>query len=150
MELRRINCPQCGIEFYLCSCCDRGHRYCSKKCQKQGRQASVRRARKKYAQSPRGLIKNRVRQRRHRRRQTRQRNQRQISAKNQIVSKTVTDHSYSQSVIGLKLWHGGSMPTPEKAIKPGSAGFCSFCGCHGVLVERISFRGRFRTRSNRR
>lgn len=65
--LREVTCP-CGVVFWLCSACDRGHRYCSAECRLAGRQRSRRRARRKYAHSERGRRNNRERQRRFRQR----------------------------------------------------------------------------------
>ncbi len=64
--LREINCHWCGRLFWLCSACDRGHRYCGPNCRQLGRQRSLRRARLKYARSSQGRENNRARQRRHR------------------------------------------------------------------------------------
>jgi len=65
--LREVTC-RCGVVFYLCSACDRGHRYCSDACRQAARRSSLHRARLKYARSERGRKKNRDRARRFRRR----------------------------------------------------------------------------------
>lgn len=66
--LREATCPWCGVVFWLCSACDRGHRYCSASCSQAARRCSQRRARRKYARSERGRSNNRERQRRFRQR----------------------------------------------------------------------------------
>lgn len=65
--LREVTC-RCGVVFWLCSACDRGHRYCSDDCRRTARQRSLRRARRKYAHSERGRRNGRERQRRFRQR----------------------------------------------------------------------------------
>jgi len=69
--LREVTC-RCGVVFFLCSDCDRGHRYCSVGCRQAAREWSRRRARRKYARSERGRRNNRDRQRRFRQRHRKQ------------------------------------------------------------------------------
>ena len=65
--LRKVTC-RCSVVFYLCSACDRGHRYCSRACRQAARRSSLRRAQRKYARSERGRQNNRERARRFRKR----------------------------------------------------------------------------------
>ena len=69
-ELREVVCrwEGCRQVFWLCSYCDYGQCYCSDRCREAGRSHSLRRARRKYARSGRGVENNRERQRRYRRR----------------------------------------------------------------------------------
>ena len=55
--------------FYICSCCDRGHRYCSDHCRREARQQQRRQANSKYQQTEYGLADHRDRQRDYRERQ---------------------------------------------------------------------------------
>jgi hypothetical protein len=57
--------PSCQRQFLVCSRCFRGHKYCSTEHASEARAASVKEARKKYASSPKGLAKQRVRARRY-------------------------------------------------------------------------------------
>ena len=51
--LRRLTChwPDCGLVFYICNSCYRGHRYCGKTCRKKARREQRRRANRRYRQS---------------------------------------------------------------------------------------------------
>lgn len=142
MELRKIHCHQCGVEFCLCRRCDRGQRYCSKKCRELARRAVLNRARIKYASSSRGRIQNRLRQQRYRQRK------RGIF---HVISKTVTDHSSHKIVIGLESLHEDTATVsgkgPPRPGRSGAEGVCFICGCRGVIVEQVSLRGRFRART---
>jgi len=54
VELRHRLCRRCGLEFWICRSCDRGHRYCSRACSSQARAESLSRARKKHRNSDEG------------------------------------------------------------------------------------------------
>ncbi len=66
--LRAVVCnwEPCGEEFFLCSGCDRGQRYCSDECRDAARTRSKCLARVTYATSEKGIENNRERQRRFR------------------------------------------------------------------------------------
>ncbi len=51
--LRRLTCrwPDCGLVFYICNSCYRGHRYCGKPCRKKARREQRRRANRRYRES---------------------------------------------------------------------------------------------------
>ena len=52
--LKAIVCHCCGLIFFLCPCCYRGHRYCSKKCRKSAQGAAHRKRQRKYRQTDKG------------------------------------------------------------------------------------------------
>ena len=68
--LRRLICrwPGCGLVFYICNSCYRGHRYCGKTCRKKARQQQRRRANQHYAQFEEARLDHRDRQREYRER----------------------------------------------------------------------------------
>jgi hypothetical protein len=62
---RLFNCERCGGQVVICSCCDRGNRYCQG-CAPVARQESRRSAGKRYQHSRRGRLTHAQRQRRYR------------------------------------------------------------------------------------
>lgn len=67
--LQRICAAQsCRALFEICSCCDRGHRYCSEPCRDRGLRQARREANRRHQQSPEGRLDHRDRQRTYRRR----------------------------------------------------------------------------------
>jgi hypothetical protein len=163
-ELREVEChwPECLRVFLLCRRHDRGQRYCSRLCRMRAGRRRTQKARQRYARSDKGKRNNRERQRRFRARWR--------SAPKPGRAKSVTDHS-SQTVEEEASWTGAatkSPPEPDRRPeslcvrlgvadaalerRPPSAwlprqyvpGRCSICGRPGVVVRRVSPRGRFR------
>lgn len=62
---RLFNCDRCGGQVVICSCCDRGNRYCQG-CAPAARQDARRSAGKRYQHSRRGRLAHAQRQRRYR------------------------------------------------------------------------------------
>ena len=56
----------CQAVFFICTHCDRGHRYCSTECRKQARRQQRRCANRRHQQSPEGRLDHRDRQRAYR------------------------------------------------------------------------------------
>ena len=52
--LRQLTCrwPDCGLVFYICNSCYRGHRYCGDICRKKARREQRRRANQRYQLDP--------------------------------------------------------------------------------------------------
>ena len=86
VQLREIECRWCGQVFFVCQRCDFGRRYCGKRCRRRARERGARRARRDYARSPKGRLRNRERQRRHR-------NRLRSVKDDRGKQETVTDHS---------------------------------------------------------
>ena len=64
----------CHAIFFICTHCDRGHRYCSDQCRQQARRQQRRCANSRHQQSPEGRLDHRDRQREYcRRRQAQSR-----------------------------------------------------------------------------
>ena len=58
----------CGVVFWICRHCDRGHRYCGERCRQKARRQSRRDANRRHQQSPEGRLDHRDRQRAYRER----------------------------------------------------------------------------------
>lgn len=130
-DCRRFVCDLCGSVAYICSWCDRGHRYCSKRCGRRARRRSLREAGRRYQQSRRGRFRHAQRQAAYRLRQ-------------RASEKKVTHHSCrapqrSASVSSCKTTrHKPSSPSPSPQGGPrrrsgGRDGasqylFCCVCG----------------------
>ncbi len=71
-DSRVFTCGKCGAEVVICRHCDRGNRYCSRKCSSAARRESLRRGGAAYQQTPRGKRKHAERQRRYAERRRRQ------------------------------------------------------------------------------
>ena len=68
-DRRRFLCDLCGVACYICSWCDRGHRYCSTSCREGARRRSLLEAGQRYQQTRRGRLCHARRQAAYRRRQ---------------------------------------------------------------------------------
>ena len=68
LRLRHCSNPGCQALFPVCTCCDRGQRYCSQECREQVRVCQRRAANRRHQQSAEGRLDHRDRQRRYRRR----------------------------------------------------------------------------------
>ena len=68
--LRRRFCrgAGCGVVFWICRHCDRGHRYCGERCRKKARRQQRRAANRRHQQSREGRLDHRDRQRAYRER----------------------------------------------------------------------------------
>ena len=55
--------PNCGIIFWICRSCDRGHQYCSDPCRALARREQLRAANRRHQQSLEGRLDHRDRQR---------------------------------------------------------------------------------------
>lgn len=70
-DCRRFVCDRCGQVVYICSWCDRGHRYCSNRCRRWARRRSLREAGRRHQRSRRGRLLHARRQAAYRRRRRR-------------------------------------------------------------------------------
>ena len=68
--LRRRFCrgAGCGVVFWICRHCDRGHKYCGERCRKKARRQQQRDANRRHRQSREGRLDHRDRQRAYRKR----------------------------------------------------------------------------------
>lgn len=65
---RFCDADDCGAVFYICRCCDRGHRYCSEDCRQKARRWQCREANHRHQQSADGKADHRDRQQDYRKR----------------------------------------------------------------------------------
>jgi len=112
-SVRLYSCCRCQAQVFICSECDRGHRYCAGECAAYARLASLKRACDKYRSTRAGRINNAARQKRYRQRQK------------QIVTHQGSPLVASHDVLKAKShW-------PEKVEKHDQNGrhlFCHYCG----------------------
>ena len=68
--LRQLSCrwPGCGLVFYICNSCYRGHRYCGDSCREKARGEQLRLADQRYRESEEARLDHRDRQREYRER----------------------------------------------------------------------------------
>ena len=61
----------CGVVFWICRHCDRGHQYCGGRCRQKARRQQLRAANRRHQQSREGRLDHRDRQRAYRERRRR-------------------------------------------------------------------------------
>jgi hypothetical protein len=129
---------ECLVVFFICTHCDRGHRYCSVRCRQHARIQQRRMANARHQQSPEGQLDHRDRQREYRCRRRTQ--------------LPVTDQS-SLSITSPASFECGPVDVPAVEIAPlhssGSADIfvrrpntksgwwlrCWFCGRFGRFID---------------
>ena len=65
-SLRWYRCKECKCEMVICRYCDRGNKYCSRRCANESRCELLNAARKRYEETEQGKRKHRARQRKYR------------------------------------------------------------------------------------
>ena len=175
-DLREVICgwAPCGRVFWLCSGCDRGQRYCSDACREAARACNQRRARRRYARSPRGRRNNCDRQRRLRARQAaRKRNgsvftagsgcgelsactepavsSRETAKASGVASAPCEEESSrAQPPCTADSGRRGHRSNPVRSTcstamaRHGETRRCHICGAIGRVARRVASRGRFR------
>lgn len=134
---------RCHVAFVLCGACDRGRRYCSDACASEGRAASVKEARQRYARTQNGRQGHARRQRRHRQRMK----------KSGKSDDHVTDHSRQETAISTGLPPAsGERVRPLCATRSPADCVCSRCGLPGKYLrfEHLAAIRRHGSRSTRR
>jgi hypothetical protein len=116
---RSFFCAHCGATVLICSCCDRGQRYCSEGCSQAARACSLRAAGLRYQSSRRGRRAHAERQRRYRARQ-----------------KKVTHHGTPPPAPSVLL---PPHPTAPEEIALSLPWHCHFCGRQQAKGERQNF-----------
>jgi len=102
LRLRVCRGSECGAVFFLCSHCDRGHRYCSLACRDQARLRQRRCANRRQQQSPEGRLDHRDRQREYRKR--RAQGARQARVTDDHKRRPLPGLSPDKVCFGLRLW----------------------------------------------
>lgn len=155
----RRTCPLCNSIFYLCSCCDRWHVYCTTICAQEARRRSKQKANAAYQRTPNGREANRRAQQKYRKNKktvidqssARSTNVLSISPSQNISRKeknyefnfsiqtTVENQSRGIQISKMDNSHRSThhsialSPKPIKAnkppCKPKPLGYCRVCGC---------------------
>lgn len=111
--LKKIQCKRCGLIFYMCRSCWRGHVYCSDPCRVAARLEKQRAAQRKYRQTDKG-------------RKAHIKGERKRREKKNRKSKNTMDDTGSKP----QSTHDN---VPTKL--PGGEIRCHFCGSYGVVVN---------------
>ncbi len=129
--LRQRAClgQECHSVFFICSHCDRGHRYCSARCREQARRQQRQCANKRHQQSPEGRLDHRDRQRKYRcrRRQTQSRVTDQGSLS--IVSPALFDCGDADAI------NHPAVPRTRPERQPQLWLRCRICGRMGRFID---------------
>ena len=136
--LRRLTCnwPGCGLVFYICNSCYRGHRYCGKTCRKKAQLQQRRNANRRHQQSREGRLDHRDRQRAYRERCRHGRVTDTPSAGSSRSGSIGTTWKETEVSTPLtdKLQDRPRLKRPQDALRP----VCMLCGRGGrVEVKRI-------------
>ena len=118
--------PDCRAMFFICSHCDRGHRYCSHPCRLRTRAAQRREARRRHQRSLEGRLDHRDRQRAYR--------LRQAAARRAAQKHSVTDHTPQPHPISLRFRPPYRFYSSIPAISPPGRVVCRVCGREGVFI----------------
>lgn len=113
-DCRRFVCDRCGRAVYICSWCDRGHRYCSGRCRHRVRRRSLLEAGRRYQAGRQGRLRHAQRQARYRARQ-------------RARTQKVTHHSCRAQMGSASV--GSCTTTPPESLRPSpSVILCDVCG----------------------
>ena len=113
-------CAHCRGLATVCSLCDRGQRYCSRRCSHTARRRKQREAGRRYQQSRRGRHHHANRQRRYRARQ------------NKVT------HQGSSGACASALLSGG-LPLRTARVLPVAGGHCAWCKRAVSAFVRLKF-----------
>lgn len=118
----------CHAIFFICTHCDRGHRYCSDQCRQQARRQQRRYANSRHQQSPEGRLDHRDRQREYcRRRQAQSRVTDQGSLS--ITSPASSDYGWADGV------KHPPAPRSWQEMQPLLWLRCRICGRAGRFID---------------
>ena len=136
--LRQLSCrwPDCGLVFYICNSCFRGHRYCGKTCRNKARQQQLRLADQHYRRSKEARLDHRDRQREYRERCRLRRVTDHTSAGNGRSVKTV--EPVRETGRSMPLTEGSQHRPRFKRLQDAIRPVCILCGRGGhVGVKQI-------------
>ncbi|MCC6649380.1 MAG: hypothetical protein IT374_27895 [Polyangiaceae bacterium] len=146
IPLLLITCklPSCQRRFLVCSRCFRGHKYCSTDHAQQAREASVRKARLKYAQSEKGLKAQKARSQRYYLKKTRENSHTDRSSTTSARAGTLRRGAAPKGSSSARAKHADDIPPPEFLLAPGAPDraprvHCLWCRRAG---NRVLFRAR--------
>jgi hypothetical protein len=123
----------CGQVFFLCRRCDRGDRYCSRRCAHRARRATLRAAGRRYQHSWRGRVHHAARQTRYRRRREQVTHQTSPAA---TASRMVAS-PLAPSVTGAEGKEATPDVEPARVARP-MRPRCARCGRPGRWVRHVT------------
>ena len=112
----------CGVVFWICRHCDRGHQYCGERCRRKARRRQRRAANRRHQQSREGRLDHRDRQREYRDRRLRRVTDHTSPAAFDSGSITVAEPSPSEN------GPGSVSGEPRYADYPEFEPACIMCG----------------------
>ncbi len=118
-----IGCPCCGLIFYLCSHCYRGHKYCSVQCRKSAQREAHREAQRRYRQTEKG-------KKAHRDSEKRRRLGKAGKGGFGLIAETLIECCKSAAE-KVKL------AIEELLEKPDAKAHCHRCHCRGKIVPKF-------------
>ena len=92
----------CGVVFWICRHCDRGHRYCGERCRQKKRRQQGRDANRRHQQSQEGRLDHRDRQRDYRER-----------CRRRVTDHTSAAPSGSDSIVTAELFQSEDGPESD-------------------------------------
>ena len=128
---RLFSCAHCHKQVIICSCCDRGQRYCSPDCATISRNKSQRAASHRYQQSRKGRLKHALRNRHYRHRK-------------QIVTHQGSKPSAQNDLLTANSKQTGKSAVTALATTHFRTLSCHFCGNHCSEFVRLDFLYRHR------
>lgn len=145
-DYRVFFCRNCKRQVNICSYCDRGNVYCSRRCVLEGRRSSMREAGRRYQATFRGRFHHANRQRAYR---TRTRAPAPIEEK---VTHQGSPEAGTRTIVAASAgsYPGGKVDSLPTASLEGLTVRCHFCGCPCLEFVRDGFIRRRRRRPKHR
>jgi hypothetical protein len=132
--------PSCAIQWAICRCCYRGHRYCSEACSQQARREQKRQDNRRYRQEE-YREDHAARQREYRLRQTSCGD----GSKRRVTGHTSNAPPSDETLVGARrqeVMRSAQASSIASDANPHGSLSCRRCGRHSVLVEPLSERKR--------
>jgi len=123
----------CRAIFYICCCCDRGHRYCGDRCRQKARRQQRCQANRKHQQSPDGKADHRDRQREYRKRRARKESVTDQSSPCRVPSGTIATATPIQAPQASRVGSSRLMSAIRWVV-------CIICGRRAVWIADVGER----------
>jgi len=138
---RIFNCARCGMQVVICTHCDRGNRYCSKRCSRPAREESKRQSGALYQLTERGRINHAARQARLEERKANLTHHGSSQVPEDLpISPRATDVDVAEEEVNDDE---ETMQGPALASIPGQMR-CHFCGRTCGSFSRVGFLDQYR------
>ena len=125
--------PSCRTVFYLCRHCDRGQRYCSRRCREKSRRLQRREANRRYQQSPEGRLDHQDRQKAYRLRQR----QAGVTDQGSTVPFSCGRMGAPQWLPSIEVTRTAEIPLPVGVGQDSGWVVCQICGRRGRFVNPL-------------